>query len=180
MKNLLISFFLMAHAIGIAQKGCDIFPEIKNTQHSKPFFSNTYLEFNTDVLTSYDKDVKAFTNSYFIPLHFCIAQKIKKRVVLHAGLGAGMLFEEGIRKEGSFGAGKIGIDYFFKSSMDGFGIGLYGHGNDAYENGIAIPMFHLMYTKSNKMLFNQYHFSVIPLSGGVIFAIGLGIGYKIY
>ncbi len=181
MKYFIIFLLMLAHGIGIAQDGCNIFPKTKKAYRAKsPFLSNIFLEASVDVLTGYDKSVDGFTNVYLIPFHLGVAQKIKRRVVLHLALGGGVIAEEGRRGRNSIGSGKIGIDYFFKNSMEGFGIGVYGHGIDFFDGGVSIPMLHLMYAKSSKKLFNQYHLSAYPFAEGVVLGFGVSVGYKAY
>ncbi len=181
MKYLIIFLLMLAHGIGIAQDGCNIFPKTKEAYRVKsPFLSNIFVEASGDVLTGYDKSVDGFTNVHLIPFHLGVAQKIKRRVVLHLALGGGMMIEEGRRSKDSFGAGKIGVDYFFKDSMEGFGIGVYGHGVNLLDGGVSIPMFHLMYAKSSEKLFNQYHLSAYPFSRCVFFGLCVSVCYKAY
>jgi hypothetical protein len=173
---------MVGHGVGIAQPGCNIFPKTKKAYHHKsPFFTNTFIEVSADALTAYDEDlVNGFTNTYFFPFHIGVAQKIKRRVVIHLAMGYGRVLSYGQFYKESFGAGKIGIDYFFDTSMNGFGVGLYGHGVGYLEEDVVVPMFHLMYAKSSKKYLNQLHLSILPTKEAVVFGAGISIGIKAY
>lgn len=168
MKNLILLFTILLSFETKAQVNCPIFPKAK--KQKTHFFSGTYTSLALQAGMNERKRNLNQPRFYFAAIgSFGVTQCIKKRIVTHTLLS----FES---YDGLNIGGLFGVDYFFKESFSGFGMGasISGYGTSAYK------AMNLVYGKKDRKFFNAYY-----LGGGFVgekyfFSIGMKVGVLVF
>ena len=168
MKNLILLFTLLFGFEMRAQINCPIFPKAK--KQNTHFFSGTYTSLALQAGMNERKTTLDKPRFYFAAIgSFGVTQCIKKRIVTHTLLS--FEYYDGLNIGGFFG-----VDYFFKESFSGFGMGasISGYGTAAYK------ALNLVYGKKDRKFFNAYYLGGGFVGENYFFAIGMKIGVLVF
>ena len=168
MKNLVFIFVLVLATEVSAQVNCPIFPKAK--KQNTHLLGNTYTSLSLQAGMNKGKIALDGTRFYaaFIG-SFGVTQCIKKRTVTHTFLS--FEYYDGLNIGGFFG-----VDYFFKESFSGLGLGasVSGYGTAPY------TALNLVYGKKDKKYFNAYYLGGGFVGKNYFFALGMKIGVLVF